>query len=123
MLYQVPQFIEVEDKILGPLTMKQLFILAGIGLGLFMLYYVFQFWLFISVSVVTGAIAVALVFGKIQGRPLVHILGSIISYYLNPRLYLWERKEGSMVGGMGAQSTKGKLQEMSAKLHIGNPEE
>jgi Flp pilus assembly protein TadB len=33
MEYQVPQFIEVEDKIFGPLTLKQFIFVAG-GAGL-----------------------------------------------------------------------------------------
>ncbi|TSC61742.1 MAG: SsrA-binding protein, partial [Parcubacteria group bacterium Athens0416_74] len=32
MQFQVPQFIEVEDKIVGPLTFKQFVFIAG-GLG------------------------------------------------------------------------------------------
>jgi len=38
MQYQVPQFIEIEDKIFGPLTLKQFLYLAGGG-GLCLLFF------------------------------------------------------------------------------------
>ena len=39
MRFQVPQFIEVEDKIFGPMTLKQFIYMAG-GAGLSFLIYV-----------------------------------------------------------------------------------
>jgi hypothetical protein len=45
MRFQVPQFIEVEDKIFGPLTVKQFIYLAG-GAGLvFILYHFLPTWI------------------------------------------------------------------------------
>jgi hypothetical protein len=38
MHYQVPQFIEIEDKIFGPLTLKQFIYLAG-GVGLCLIFF------------------------------------------------------------------------------------
>jgi hypothetical protein len=40
MRYQVPQFIDVEDKVIGPLTIKQFIYLAG-GAG--MCFVIFHF--------------------------------------------------------------------------------
>ena len=40
MEYQVPQFIEVEDKIVGPLTLKQFIYIAGAG-GLCVVFFVY----------------------------------------------------------------------------------
>jgi len=40
MRFQVPQFIEIESKIFGPLTFKQFIYLAG-GAGLSFLFYAF----------------------------------------------------------------------------------
>jgi len=39
MQYQVPQFIEVEDRIIGPLTLKQFLYLAFAGAILFVLWF------------------------------------------------------------------------------------
>lgn len=121
MLYQVPQFIEVEDKILGPLSMRQLFIVAGLGFVLFALYFIFTLWLFIIIAVIAGVLTATLLFGKIQGRPIVSVIGSILRYYLNPRLYLWERKLG--VTKEALWDTRGKLQDTSAELDIGRTPE
>ena len=40
MEYQVPQFIEVEDKIIGPLTLKQFIYIAGAS-GLCIVFFVY----------------------------------------------------------------------------------
>ena len=44
MQFNVPQFIDIEDKIIGPLTLKQfLFLVAGAGL-------LFVLWLFLNLG-------------------------------------------------------------------------
>ena len=45
MQFQVPQFIEIEDKIFGPLTFKQFIYLAGGGGLCFLLYTILPFFL------------------------------------------------------------------------------
>ena len=45
MEYQVPQFIEVEDKIFGPFTLKQfIYVAGGVGLCAILVLY-FPLWL------------------------------------------------------------------------------
>ena len=39
MQFQVPQFIDVENKIIGPLSLRQFLYLAGAGLISFMLFF------------------------------------------------------------------------------------
>jgi len=49
MQFNIPQFIEIKDKIIGPLTMRQfLYILAGIG-ALAALWFFAELWLFLIV--------------------------------------------------------------------------
>lgn len=91
--YQVPQFIDVEDKIFGPLTIKQFIYVAG-GAGLvaiLMLTLPFFFGLLLSLPV--AALAAALAFYKVNGKPFIEILESGVTYFLGGRLYLWKKEK------------------------------
>lgn len=90
MQFQVPQFIETEDKIVGPLSIRQ-FIYVGVGVGISgLLYFILQTWLWaiLSFIVVGGALAIAFV--KIQGRPLTAVIASAFNFYWNPQTYVWQ---------------------------------
>ena len=90
MQYQVPQFIETEDKIVGPLTLRQ-FLYVGVAGGISgILYFLIQgvAWIIISVILIGGAIAVA--FLKIQGRPFAKVIAAAFSFYWKPQLYIWQ---------------------------------
>lgn len=92
MEYQVPQFIEVEDKIFGPLTLKQFIYLAG-GAGLTAVI-VLSLPLFIAIilSLPVIGLALALAFYKVNGKPFVEMLEAGFNYFLNRRLYLWKKE-------------------------------
>lgn len=93
MEYQVPQFIEVEDKIFGPLTWKQ-FIYLGGGIGLTVVVFLY-FPLFIAalIGIPVMGLALALSFYKVNDRSFVDILGAGFSFYTKDRLYLWRKEE------------------------------
>ena len=93
MEYQVPQFIEVEDKIIGPLTLKQFIYVAGAG-GLcvvFISYLPIIVALLFSVPVV--ALAAALAFYKMNGKPFIEVLEAGFNYYTGAKLFLWKHQE------------------------------
>ena len=51
MQFSVPQFVEVEDKIIGPLTLKQFLVLLGGGFVVFVLYkFITNAFFFISLT-------------------------------------------------------------------------
>ncbi len=95
--FQVPQFIETESKIVGPLTLKQFLYIAAAGLTSFLLFFVLKFFLWVIVTLIFGSIAAAFAFFKYNGRPLTIILKSAFLYYWNPRLYLWQREDAKAV--------------------------
>jgi hypothetical protein len=128
MQFQVPQFIETEDKIVGPFTMRE-FIYVGIAGGISaMLYFTVQTALWAIASVILFGGAVALSFVKIEGRPLVKVLGAAFGFYWKPQTYLWKsemkaptvtkttaKKEGgvsleNVLGGMALHKRWEKLQ-------------
>jgi len=90
---QVPQFIEVEDKVVGPLTIKQTLYLAVGGLIIFALWFLIDnLALFILASLPIALISAGLAFLKINGRPFVHFLFNIFGYTKTPKVMLWQRK-------------------------------
>ncbi len=93
MRYQVPQFIEIEDKIFGPLTFKQFLYLAG-GAGLsYILFHFLPF--FIAIFPIAGVLglSVALAFYKVNNRPFILMLESAFNYSLSHKLYIWKKED------------------------------
>lgn len=94
MQFQVPQFLDVEDKIIGPLTIKQfLYLIGGFGMG----YLSFHFipWIVISIIPAAGFVALgaALAFYKINKKPFVYTIEAAFNYMRGTRMYVWKRRE------------------------------
>jgi len=94
MQFQTPQFIEIEDKIFGPLTFKQ-FIYIGGGLGLaFAIYYFIPFKIIsIPIALVFAVAGLLLAFYAINNRPLVFMIQYAFNYFTNSRLYIWKKND------------------------------
>jgi len=93
MRFQVPQFIEVEDKIFGPLTFKQFIYLAGSG-GVVIAAFSFlpKFFAFLIAAPV-AILGVALAFYKVNNRPFILIVESFFKYFSKERLYVWKKED------------------------------
>ena len=92
MEYQVPQFIEVEDKVVGPLSLKQ-FLYVGGGVGLCAIFFVYlNFVLALLLSVLIGGLALALAFYKVNGKPFLDVLEAGFNYYTGGKLFLWKKE-------------------------------
>lgn len=92
MRFEVPQFIEIEDKIFGPFTWKQFVYLAG-GVGLaVVLLLTAPFIVFVLIGVPIGALAVLLAFYPVNNRPFSTFLESMVYFYKNSRVYHWRKK-------------------------------
>jgi hypothetical protein len=91
MRFQVPQFIDIEDKIFGPLTIKQFIYLAG-GAGLaFVLFRFLPLIIFLPLAVVIIGFSLGMAFYKINDKPLIYIIQSAIGYFFSSKLYLWKK--------------------------------
>jgi len=90
MQFQVPQFIETEDKIIGPLTLRQFLYVVGAGGLSFILFFTVEMWLWILLSIFLMAISLSLAFVKIGGRSLIHIGLSAFGFYWRPQAYVWQ---------------------------------
>lgn len=91
MRFEVPQFIEIEDKIFGPFTWKQFVYLSG-GVGIaVVLFITMPFYVFLFLGVPLGSLAIALAFYPVNNRPFSIFLESMVQYFGKSRLYLWKR--------------------------------
>ena len=92
MQFRVPQFIDMEDKIVGPLTLKQFsYVLGALGFS-------FLIWTFIPIKIIAiilivaiSSLFLALAFVKINNRPFGDILENAFSYYTGSRIYTWKQ--------------------------------
>lgn len=128
MNFQVPQFIEVEDKIIGPLTFKQFIYLAGgAGLG-FLIYAWLGLYLGAIPIIALAAFVFALAFYKINNRPFIYTVQAALKYFLSNKLYLWKKNYRPAVGtkivlgeDKGIQIprlTESRLKELSWSLNV-----
>lgn len=92
MQFQVPQFIEVEDKLVGPLTFKQFIYLLGGGGGAYLIWTLLSgissIIAIIFIIPVVG-LSLALAFYKINNRPFIVFLEFGLKYFLTEKLYIW----------------------------------
>ncbi len=93
MRFEVPQFIEVEDKIVGPLTWRQFVYLAG-GAGILTIcWFALPRILAIIIGLPIGALAGFLAFHKVNNRPFSVFLESAVNYFRKDKLYLWRKEK------------------------------
>jgi len=93
MKFQVPQFIEIEDKIFGSFTFKQFIYIAG-GAGIsFLLYKALPFTIAVFFIAPIVGLSVALAFYKINKKPFINILESGFHYLLQKKLYVWKKED------------------------------
>jgi len=93
MRFTVPQFIEHEAKIVGPLTFKQFVFFFIAGAICFALYFIVPFSIFLTASIVLGGGAIVLAFLRIGGRPLPTILGNFLKFSVSPKMFIWSKVE------------------------------
>jgi len=93
MRLKVPRFLDLEDKMIGPLTLKQfLFLIVGGGVS-FVIWYLFNLWAFIIISIPIVGFFGSLAFLKVNGRPFLNFVSSILNFVTKPRLYIWKKEK------------------------------
>lgn len=93
MKFQVPQYIDVEDKIFGPLTVKQFIYLSGSGGIVFILWSFLPLFPAILIAAPVVALGLALALYKVNNRPFIHVVESAIKFSMANRLYIWKKRE------------------------------
>lgn len=132
MMSSVPQFIDIEDKIAGPLTWRQLLWMIGMGVTLLVVYNIVGGIGFIVLAIPIVLAFCALAFYRPQGQPLISFVGHGFMFFFRPKVAVWERpvarpqvaessKENSTV--LAPETTKGvsrdRLRELARILDQG----
>ncbi len=91
MQFQVPQFIEVEDKIFGPLTLRQFIYIAGGGGLCFILFEFLPTLIAIPLMLVAAGFSAALAFYKINNKPFINVVEAAFKYFFAAKLYIWKK--------------------------------
>ena len=95
MQFQVPQFIEVEDKIFGPLTFRQFVYLAG-GAGLsYIMWRAMPPFLAVPFIAAFGGFGVALAFFQYNGQPFILAIEHGFFFFIRNKLYLWSNEKAA----------------------------
>ncbi len=89
--FVVPQFIEVEDKIFGPITTRQFIILLVGSLLVFISFKLADIALFIFLLSLIGGSSLVLAFIRINGQPFHLFLLNIIQTLKRPSLRIWDK--------------------------------
>ncbi|MEK7106295.1 MAG: PrgI family protein, partial [Patescibacteria group bacterium] len=83
----------MEDKVFGNLSFKQFAYLAGGGGLAYIAMKLLPGYLSILLVPALAALALALAFFKVNGKPFSHALESFLRYHSKSRLYLWKKQE------------------------------
>lgn len=94
--YKVPQNIDLEDKIVGPFTMKQFAYLMGGGLLIYAIYQIFLPYengivYTVIVALPVAFLALALTFIKINDRPFEKFIVNYFQFLFSPKRRIWSR--------------------------------
>ena len=92
MRFEVPQFIDVKDKIFGPFTLNQfLFLGGGLGLGYAVTRIVPTFFKY-PLALIPAVLGLALAFYKVNGRPFPLMIQAFFIYILSTKLFIWAQR-------------------------------
>jgi hypothetical protein len=88
----VPQFINIEDKIAGFLTWKQLSWMIALLIVLIVFYNVFTLITFYLLGAFTSLIFVAFAFVRPYGQSLATFTYYGLAHLFGPKIYIWKRE-------------------------------
>ncbi|MFZ2484609.1 MAG: PrgI family protein [Minisyncoccia bacterium] len=112
MRFQVPQFIEVEDKIFGPLTFKQFIYVAGAAGVAVVLFILLPRFLAIIISLPIVLFGAALAFYKINDKPFINVVEAFVKYTLTNKLYIWKKEDKKPEAGNANQESRKPLEQV-----------
>lgn len=115
--FSVPQFIDIESKIVGPLTIKQFAFIAVAFLSVFALYFVLTLGIWIVCTIIIGSAGLSFALVKIGGRPLYIVVVHAARFFWQPKVYVWRPpvvQETLSVPDI--EEKRSSLQEMTSQL-------
>ncbi len=91
MQFQVPQYLDVKDKIIGPLTLKQFIILLIGGAVIFILFEILKTPVFILVAIPVSLVTVLVAFYKMNHQSFGQIILNLFGFITKPNVYAWKK--------------------------------
>ena len=95
--FTVPQFIDVEDKIFGPITVRQFVIILAGSLMLFIIFKFFSILYLITVGSFIFINMILFAFFKVAGRPFHFFVLNFVQTTLKPSMRVWKNLQRSVV--------------------------
>jgi hypothetical protein len=86
----VPKFIDIEDRLAGLLTFKQLFGLLAAFLLSFVMFKI-NMILGIIAGFISFGIAILLTFFKVNGKPLINVLPKVLFSLFSTHKFVWQK--------------------------------
>lgn len=93
MRFQVPQFIDIEDKIFGPFTFKQFVYLAGGAGSAYAIWKLVPTIIAVFIVIPIIGIALALTFYKVNGKPFIEVMQAYVAYSFKSKLFIWKQRK------------------------------
>ena len=103
MRFQVPQFVDIEDKIIGPLTIKQFGMYGIAGMVILVLYALVDIALLITLAIPIVAVAVLFAHFRFAGQSFTSVFTHGVGYFLSTRLYIWRRGPKNIIHISGSE--------------------
>lgn len=86
----VPQFIDIEDKIFGPFTLKQFgFLMGGFG-GCVIVWRTVPLYIGVFIMAPIIGLALVLAFGKYNTKPFIDIIRAGVTHLFRGKQYRWQ---------------------------------
>ena len=92
--FTVPQFIDVEDKIIGPITARQFLIMLSGFMLIAVCYKIFSFNLFLGLGILIFAISGVFAFFKVNGMPFHFFVLNFSQTTVRPGTRVWNHEFG-----------------------------
>ncbi len=92
MQFVVPQFIDNESKVIGPISVRQFIILLATAGLLYVEFELFSFAVFAVLGILTVTTGGVFAFVKVNSQPFHIFLLGLIQTLKRPRLAVWRRE-------------------------------
>jgi hypothetical protein len=91
MRFQVPQFVDIKDKIIGPLTLRQFMIYVFAVMLLIPVYLRSDLSLFLTIAIPTMGLAALFAHFRWHGKSLAQLVSHAVAFMMRGQLFIWRR--------------------------------
>lgn len=106
MRFLVPQFIDVEPKVFGPITVRQFLVCIAGGLIMFITYKMTDFSLFLLLGIMELMFFGTIAFMKVNGQPFHFFILNVAQTFKKPTARIWFKEEVKIKEGKKEEEEK-----------------